>query len=67
MQNCVEALYFWHFLFLFFKKKFLFILRASLVAQMVKSLPAKWETRVRFLGQENPLGKLFFLIILFIW
>ena len=46
--------------FSFFYKKFLFILRASLVAQMVKNLPAMWETRVWFLGQENPLGKLFF-------
>ena len=24
---------------------------------MVKSLPAMWETRVRSLGQEDPLGK----------
>ena len=30
---------------------------ASLVAQMVKYLPAMWETRVRFLGQEGPLEK----------
>ena len=28
-----------------------------LVAQTVKSLLAKWETRVRFLGQEDPLEK----------
>ena len=28
---------------------------ASLVAQMVKCLPAMWETWVRFLGQEDPL------------
>ena len=27
------------------------------VAQMVKSLPAVWETRVRFLGREDPLEK----------
>ena len=27
----------------------------SLVAQMVKSLPAVWETQVRSLGQEDPL------------
>ena len=35
------------------------ILRAvfwsSLVAQMVKSLPAMWETQVQSLGQEDPL------------
>ena len=31
--------------------------RASLVAQMVKNLPAMQETRVRFLGQEVPLEK----------
>ena len=30
---------------------------ASLVAQMVKNLPAMWETWVRFLGWENPLQK----------
>ena len=28
---------------------------ASLVAQMIKNLPAMWETRVRSLGWENPL------------
>ena len=28
---------------------------ASLVVQMVKNLPAMWETQVRFLGQEDPL------------
>ena len=28
---------------------------ASLVVQMVKSLPAMWETWVQFLGQEDPL------------
>ena len=30
---------------------------AFLVAQRVKSLPAKWETWVRSLGQEDPLEK----------
>ena len=30
---------------------------ASLVAQMVKSLPAVWETQVQPLGQEEPLEK----------
>ena len=30
---------------------------ASLVAQMVKHLPATWGTWVRFLGQEDPLEK----------
>ena len=30
---------------------------ASLVAQMVKRLPATQETRVRFLGLEDPLEK----------
>ena len=30
---------------------------ASLVAQMVKSLPAVWETQVRSLGQEDPQEK----------
>ena len=30
---------------------------ASLVAQMVKCLPAIQETQVQFLGQEHPLEK----------
>ena len=30
---------------------------ASLVAQLVKKLPARWETRVRSLGWEDPLEK----------
>jgi len=30
---------------------------ASLVAQLVKNLPAMWETWVRFLGWEVPLEK----------
>ena len=29
----------------------------SLVAQVVKNLPAMQETRVQFLGQEDPLKK----------
>ena len=32
-------------------------MRASLVAQTVKSLPTTWETQVRFLGWEDPLEK----------
>ena len=30
---------------------------ASVVPQMVKNLPAMWETWVRSLGQEDPLEK----------
>ena len=33
------------------------ILKASLVAQSVKNLPATWETRIQFLGHEDPLEK----------
>ena len=33
------------------------LLWASLVAQLVKNLPAMQETRVRFLGQEDPMEK----------
>ena len=33
------------------------IIRASLVVQMVKNLPAMQETRVRSLGWEDPLEK----------
>ena len=32
-------------------------IKTSLVAQMVKRLPAMRETWVRFLGRENPLEK----------
>ena len=35
----------------------LYIVLTSLVAQMVKHLPTMWETWVRSLGQEDPLGK----------
>ena len=35
----------------------LFFFRASLVAQMVKNLPAMQETQVRSLGREDPLEK----------
>ena len=31
------------------------VIRASLVAQMVKNPPTKWETWVLSLGQEDPL------------
>ena len=30
---------------------------ASLVAQIVKCLPAMWESRVQSLGREDPLQK----------
>ena len=33
------------------------IVQASLVAQMVKNLPASQETWVQYLGQEDPLEK----------
>ena len=33
------------------------VIRASLVAQTVKCLPAMQETQIRFLGQEDPLEK----------
>ena len=33
------------------------VLRASLVAQRLKHLPATWETWVQSLGGENPLEK----------
>jgi len=39
------------------KEKMRGVFQASLVAQTVKRLPAIWETRVRSLGQEDPLEK----------
>ena len=35
----------------------LFLIRASLVAQMVKNLPVMWETKVRSLDSQDPLEK----------
>ena len=40
-----------------FLKTFYVVLRYFLVAQMVKNLPAKQETQVPFLGQEDPVEK----------
>ena len=34
-----------------------YIVRASLVAQLVKNMPAMWKTWVWFLGWEDPLEK----------
>ena len=34
-----------------------YCVRTSLVAQMVKRLPAMWDTRVPSLGWEDPLEK----------
>ena len=42
---------------LFLKEPRVFFEQASLVAQMVKNLPAIWETQVRSLCQEDPLEK----------
>ena len=36
---------------------FTFPYRASLIAQLVKNLPAMKETPVQFLGQDDPLEK----------
>ena len=38
-------------------KMALAVLRASLVAQMLKDLPVRWETWVRSLGWKEPLEK----------
>ena len=42
--------------FLFLKNIYVFI-RDPLAAQTVKSLPTMWDTRVQFLGWEDPLEK----------
>ena len=41
----------------FFNSVRAFVGRASPVAQLVKNLPAMWETWVRCLGWEDPLEK----------
>ena len=33
------------------------IIKATLIVQLIKNLPAMQETLVRFLGQEDPLEK----------
>ena len=38
-------------------RDYMYAYGGSLVAQMVKSLPAVWETQVRSVGQEDPLEK----------
>ena len=48
---------FFHFSCLSYKRIAMLYVGASLVAQMVKSLPAKWETQVRSLGWEDLLEK----------
>ena len=40
-----------------FKKTTSCKVRASLVAQMVKNLPAMWEKQVQTLGWEDPLER----------
>ena len=45
-----------HIHFTIYKKKRSYLI-ASLVVQMVKHLPAMWETRIQLLGQEDPLEK----------
>ena len=47
----------WSCKFWFLIYSVLYELRASLVAQRLKRLPAKWETWVRSLGQEDSLEK----------
>ena len=44
-------------MFVFIRLIFMILLRASLVAQIVKNLPAKQEIWAHFLGQEDPLEK----------
>ena len=49
-----ELLFFFFCLFVF---EYLLVLGASLIAKSIKNLPAMQETRVPFLGQEDPLEK----------
>ena len=45
------------------KKKLTTIYQATLVTQMIKNVPAKQETQVQSLGQEDPLEKEPFIIL----
>ena len=47
-----------YFFFFFNGEKFqIQVEKASLMVQMVKNLPAMWESQVPSLGRENPLEK----------
>ena len=45
------------------KKKLTTIYQATLVTQMIKNVPAKQETQVQSLGQEDPLEKEPFIML----
>ena len=53
------SLYMWleHHQLIWIVLTFCYSIQPSLVAQTVKRLPTMWETRVRSLGQEDPLEK----------
>ena len=40
-----------------YERKITFLLRTSLVAQMLRHLLIMWETQIRSLGREDPLEK----------
>ena len=48
---------FFHFSYLSYKTIAMLYIGASLVAQMVKTLPAMWETQVQSLGWEDLVEK----------
>ena len=53
----VFHLFLFLFVFSFLVLLFWMLAQGFLVAQMVKGLPAMWETWIRSLGQEDPLKK----------
>ena len=55
--SCLSLSVVFLYLFALLIEECLLICQASLIAQLVKNLPAMQETPVRFLGQEDPLEK----------
>ena len=57
LRNSSNKLYFVSAKVFWINLVFYGLIRASLIAQLVKNLPAMQETPVLFLGWENPLEK----------
>ena len=51
--NCIKLMYYYIKLMCYYIN----LIRASVIAQLVKNPPAVWETLCRFLGPEDPLEK----------
>ena len=60
MDECIQKMWCVHMCVCVYTHVYIHIhtyTQASLIAQLVKNLPAMQETLVQFLGQEDPLEK----------